>query len=426
LPAEIPFEVGAIMMCSSATALHALNKARLKPGESVAVFGLGGLGISAIQLAKALGAGEVFGIDIKPAKLALANSFGIVPIDASQTDPVKEILRLTRGNGVDVALEVIGLPLTMRQAVLSLAVQGRVALAGITEKPIELYPYQEILSKEAEIIGVSDHLAQELSTLIEFVRQGKLELSSAITRVIGLDADAVKRRGDENYNILVRLKPGVSVPQAQADIDAIASRIREKDKRDRTFGMDVVGLQEQVVGDVRRALLVLVGSVALVLLIACANVANLLLARAALRSAEISVRLAVGARPEHVRRGCVLRMARCRDERAVLPHNDQWCADVFHRVLESRCGSDSARVVGRLTRRASRVCAKSVPLIEITSQVRWASTFWSSSPRTLQRVDGHGRQHSSIPRKQKQTNARTRRTSRSVASRGSISGAGER
>jgi predicted permease len=110
-----------------------------------------------------------------------------------------------------------------------------------------------------------------------------------------LGADAVKNRGDENYNILVRLKPGVSVPQAQADIDAIAGRIRKKDKRDRTFGMHVVGLQEQVVGDVRRALLVLVGSVALVLLIACANVANLLLTRAAGREKEVAIRTALGA-----------------------------------------------------------------------------------------------------------------------------------
>src|SRR5262249_5188108 len=78
LPDEIPFEVGAIMMCSSATVLHALNKARFQAGESIAIFGFGGLGFSALQLARAFDCGDVYVVEISPAKLALAASMGAV------------------------------------------------------------------------------------------------------------------------------------------------------------------------------------------------------------------------------------------------------------------------------------------------------------------------------------------------------------
>ena len=110
-----------------------------------------------------------------------------------------------------------------------------------------------------------------------------------------LAADAVNDRGNENFNLMARLKPGVTMAQAKADVAAVAARIRVKDQRDRTFTIDVVSLVESVVGNVRVAVLVVLGSVALVLLIACANVANLLLTRATSRQKEIAVRTALGA-----------------------------------------------------------------------------------------------------------------------------------
>jgi len=197
LPEEISFEEGAILMCSSATSLHALNKARLRPGESVAIFGVGGLGLSAVQLAKVFEASEVFAIDIKQPKLARAAMFGAVPVNAAGADAVEEVRRLTKGRGVDVALELIGAPSTMRQAVSCLAIQGRAALVGITEKTFEISPYMEVLNKEAEIIGVSDHLAQELPQLLEWARRRALDVSGVITRTLPLDETALNGALDE-------------------------------------------------------------------------------------------------------------------------------------------------------------------------------------------------------------------------------------
>ena len=188
LPDEISFEVGAVMMCSSATALHALKKARLKPGESLAIFGFGGLGFSALQLARVFECGDVYVVDINPAKLRSAVRMGAIAIDAKAADPVEQIKGATAGRGVDVALELIGSAKTMRQAVLCLGALGRAALVGLTAESMSIFPYMELISKEVEIIGVSDHLATELPALLEFARSGKLRFPPETLRFVDLDA----------------------------------------------------------------------------------------------------------------------------------------------------------------------------------------------------------------------------------------------
>lgn len=197
LPDEIPFEQGAIMMCSSATALHALRKGRLQPGERVAIFGAGGLGVSAIQLAKALGADEVIAVDIRAPKLADARGLGARTVDASAVDPVAAIRDLTRGRGVDVALELVGLPRTMRQALQSLAPMGRAVIVGLGGRPLEIDPYRELLGREAELIGSNDHTLGEVREVVSLARIGALNLSAAVTRRVPLDATAINGVLDE-------------------------------------------------------------------------------------------------------------------------------------------------------------------------------------------------------------------------------------
>jgi propanol-preferring alcohol dehydrogenase len=162
-------------MCASATAFHALHKGRVKAGETVAVFGVGGLGMSAIQLAKAMGAVDVYAVDIQQDKLELASEYNAIPIDASRVDAVEELNRLTKGKGVDVSLEMIGLRKTMEQSIACVGNLGRAVLVGLNQHPIEVDTYTQVLGKEAEIIGSNDHLLQELPLLVDMTRRGILD-----------------------------------------------------------------------------------------------------------------------------------------------------------------------------------------------------------------------------------------------------------
>ena len=197
LPEDVPFEHGAALMCSAATSLHALRKSRLGPGETLAVFGVGGLGMTAVQIGREFGASEVYAVDLDRTKLENARELGAIPVDASQGDAAEILRDLTGGRGVDVSLEVIGLPVTMQQAVRSLAVHGRAVIAGLADRPLEVDTYRDLLGREAEIIGANDHLKAELTELLTLVSADRLDMARVVRRTIPLQAEAVNEVLDQ-------------------------------------------------------------------------------------------------------------------------------------------------------------------------------------------------------------------------------------
>lgn len=202
IPDQVPFGQAAIMMCSTATAYHALRHSALQPGESVAILGFGGLGVSALQLARHFRAGRIFAVDLIPEKLAAAEAAGAIALD----------LRNGRASDlIDVAFDFAGNTETALAALRSLAPGGRLMLVAINLPSLPFDPYADVLVKERRILGVADHTREELVELLELARTGSIDLSSAMTRTVPLDAAPINQVLDELESGTPHLRTVISI-----------------------------------------------------------------------------------------------------------------------------------------------------------------------------------------------------------------------
>ncbi len=189
LPELIPFVQGAILGCAVSTAYHALRRGRVSPGDNVVIYGVGGLGVHAVQLAGAIfGAGKIIAVDVIDQKLSLAKKLGAkVIVNASRDDIPETISNETDGQGAEVVVDFVGRRETIEKSIACAGKGGRIVLVGISSEDLQISPYSTVIGKEMELVGVNDHLKSELADLIELVNSGRVDLSGSVTHKVKLE-----------------------------------------------------------------------------------------------------------------------------------------------------------------------------------------------------------------------------------------------
>ena len=187
-----PLEVGAIVGCAVTTGFGAaIRSSGLKPGETAAIYGCGGVGLSIVQGARVAGARRIIAVDKFGAKLDLARELGATDtVNATEADPVEAIRELTDGRGVDHAFEAVGLPMLVDQAVRSLAIRGTATIVGVLPAGAKIEFPWEALRPECRLqtsrMG-SNAFRFDIPNYLELYDQGRLRLDEMITRRIPLD-----------------------------------------------------------------------------------------------------------------------------------------------------------------------------------------------------------------------------------------------
>jgi len=187
LPETIDLENASVIADALSTPYHAVkNRAQVRPGDTVAIFGCGGVGINAVQLATAAGA-KVIAVDLSERKLQWARDFGASEtVNASEVDSVRKTIKKMTGGGADIAIEVIGNPRTIEEAFESVRIGGRLCVVGYTHEKINIVA-GKIMFKELEVVGSLGCRPVDYIPLIRMVADGKVNLDKIVTHRFDLD-----------------------------------------------------------------------------------------------------------------------------------------------------------------------------------------------------------------------------------------------